>query len=245
MGSTNRRADRELVAELRREARLEPFDEQPMPGRNSEAIDFPVPSGFFAPVKKLKPSDLQTLRDMVLSQGRQVASVGGMLLFGRDRFKDFPDAYLQAGAFAGKDKSRIVETREFRDPLPGLIEPALGFINRQLRQAIEIHGARSARVSGIPPLALREALINALVHAEYSQQGAPNRVAEFDDRIEFENPGLLPFGMTPEDAFKGVSEVRNRLSELAGKGLMCRAASRRPPKPANHLPTWLGTEQPF
>ena len=104
---------------------------------------------------------------------------------------------------------------------------------------------RSARVSGIPPLALREALINALVHAEYSQQGAPNRVAEFDDRIEFENPGLLPFGMTPEDAFKGVSEVRNRLSELAGKGLMCRAASRRPPKPANHLPTWLGTEQPF
>ena len=46
-----------------------------------------------------------------------------MLLFGKDRFRDFPDAYLQAGAFGGNDKTKIIDTREFRDPLPGLIEP--------------------------------------------------------------------------------------------------------------------------
>jgi ATP-dependent DNA helicase RecG len=211
VGSTNRRADPELAHELRREARLEAFDEQAVPGRNSEAIDFRVASEFFKPVRKLKTADLQTLKITVANQGRQMASVGGLLLFGKDRFKDFPDAYVQAGAFAGKDKTKITDTHEFREPLPGLVEPVLAFVSRQLRQGLEIKGAQSAEVFELPPVALREALVNALVHADYSQKGAPIRVAVFDDRIEFENPGLLPFGMTPEDAFRGVSKVRNRV----------------------------------
>jgi predicted HTH transcriptional regulator len=92
-----------------------------------------------------------------------------------------------------------------------MIEPALKFIGRQLRQGIEIKGIRNTRVSEIPPLALREALVNALVHADYSQHGGPIRLAVFDDRVEIENPGLLPFGLTPEEAFNGVSKVRNRV----------------------------------
>jgi hypothetical protein len=59
------------------EERLESFDEQPQQERNSEAIDFPVASGFFVPTKQLKPSDLRTLKVLVPSQVRQVASVGG------------------------------------------------------------------------------------------------------------------------------------------------------------------------
>jgi predicted HTH transcriptional regulator len=62
----------------------------------------------------------------------------------------------------------------------------------------------------IPLVAIREAaLMNAIVHADYSQQGAPIRIALFDDRIEIENPGLLPFGLTIED-MQGVSKLRNR-----------------------------------
>ena len=49
VGSTNRRADRELVEELRRFGRGEAFDEQPMPGLDSEALDFRVASESFAP----------------------------------------------------------------------------------------------------------------------------------------------------------------------------------------------------
>ena len=48
VGSTNRRADRELVEELRRFARGEVFDEQPMPGVDSEALDFRAASELFA-----------------------------------------------------------------------------------------------------------------------------------------------------------------------------------------------------
>src|SRR5436309_8397986 len=52
VGSTNRRADRPLVDELRRFARGEGFDEQPLPELNSEALDFRAASESFAPVRK-------------------------------------------------------------------------------------------------------------------------------------------------------------------------------------------------
>ncbi len=59
VGSTNRRADRELIDELRRFARGEAYDEQPMPGLDSEALDFRAASESFAPVRRLRRTDLQ------------------------------------------------------------------------------------------------------------------------------------------------------------------------------------------
>ncbi|MDP2853488.1 MAG: ATP-binding protein [Smithellaceae bacterium] len=57
---------------------------------------------------------------------------------------------------------------------------------------------------------LREAVVNAVVHADYSQKGAPIRVSFFDDRIEIENPGILLPGLTFDDIRQGVSKLRNR-----------------------------------
>ena len=64
-------------------------------------------------------------------------------------------------------------------------------------------------VWSIPLVILREVIINALVHSDYSQRGAPIRVAFFDDRIEVENPGILLPGLTIEDMKQGVSKIRN------------------------------------
>ncbi len=50
--------------------------------------------------------------------------------------------------------------------------------------------------------------MNAIGHVDYAQQGAPIRVSLFDDRIEIENPGLLPFRLTIEDIKQGVSNLR-------------------------------------
>jgi predicted HTH transcriptional regulator len=63
----------------------------------------------------------------------------------------------------------------------------------------------------LPVVAVREAIMNAIVHADYAQQGAPIRVALFDNRLEIENPGLLPFGLTIEDIQRGISKLRNRV----------------------------------
>lgn len=61
----------------------------------------------------------------------------------------------------------------------------------------------------MPLVALREAVINAVTHADYAQRGSPIRIAVFDNRIEIENPGLIPFNLTLDDLYRGISKLRN------------------------------------
>ena len=211
VGSTNRRADEALIAEMRRFSRSESFDEQPMPGLDSEAIDFRAASESFAEFRRLRRRDLDTLRLCAVHQGRRVPTVGGMLLFGSDRLAHFPDAWIQAGRFAGADKTDIADQAELRMPLVDAIPAALAFVERHMASAVEIGPVRRTARWTLPPVAVREALINAVAHADYSQRGAPLRVAIFEDRLEIENPGLLPFGITINDLPRGVSKLRNRV----------------------------------
>ncbi|XVU22087.1 ATP-binding protein [Actinoplanes sp. CA-054009] len=211
VGSTNRRADAELIEELRRYARGEAYDEQPMPELDSEAVDFRVASESFAPVRKLRPADLETLRLVTTHQGRNVPTVGGVLLFGSDRERHFPDAWIQVGRFHGTDKSQIIDHAEIRAHLARAAEEAIAFVQKHSLRGAEIGPVRRTELWSIPPVAVREAVINALAHADYRQRGAPIRVAIFDDRMEVENPGLLPFGLTVEDLHRGVSKLRNRV----------------------------------
>ena len=112
-----------------------------------------------------------------------------------------------------------------------------------------LHGAEIGAVRrkerwSLPPAAVREAVINAVAHADYAQRGAAIRVSIFDDRLEVENPGLLPFGLTVEDLHRGISKLRNRvigrvfhalgLIEQWGSGVQrmitaCRDAGLEPP----------------
>ncbi len=211
VGSTNRRADRELIDELRRFARGETFDEQAMPECDSEALDFRAASESFASVRKLKRADLETLRLMVKYQGRKVPTVGGMLLFGKERKHYFPDAWVQAGRFRGTDKTYITDTLEIRTFPVRAVEEAVAFVQKHALHAMEIGAVHRKERWNLPPVAVREAIVNAIVHTDYAQHGAPIRVSIFDDRLEVENPGLLPFGLTVDDLLQGVSKLRNRV----------------------------------
>jgi len=245
VGSTNRRADSEMIAELRRFARGESFDEQPLAELDSEALDFRVASELFAPIRRLKTHDMETLKLIARHQGRKVPTVGGMLLFGKERERYFPDAWIQAGRFQGRDRSQIVDTVEIRAHLPPAVEQAIEFIRKHDTRVAEIGPVRRTERWGLPPLAVREAVINAVVHADYAQRGAPIRISIFDDRLEVENPGLLPFGLTIDDLHHGILKLRNRvlgrvfhllrLIEQWGSGIermtsACRDAGLEPPR---------------
>jgi predicted HTH transcriptional regulator len=211
VGSTNRRAGTEMLQELRRTARGETFDEQSMVDLDSEALDFRAASESFKPTRTLRKHDLESLRLLTDYQGRKVPTVGGMLLFGRDRERHFPDAWIQAGRFAGQDKAKILDGAEFRGLPVAAIAAAIGFIEKHALHGAEIGKVRRAERWNLPPVAVREAVINAVVHADYAQRGAPIRISIFDDRLEIENPGLLPFGLTVADLEHGISKLRNRV----------------------------------
>ena len=210
VGSTNRLADAPLIAEMQRFAAGDSFDEQPLPALDSEAVDFRVASEFFAPSRKLTRRNLETLRLVTRHQGRVVPTAGGVLLFGVDRLVHFPDAWIQAGRFAGTDKAAILDHADLRMPLITAIEEAVEFVRKHALHGASIGPIRREERWNLPPAAVREAIVNAVAHADYSQRGAPIRVAIFDDRLEVENPGLLPFGLTLDDLPLGVSKLRNR-----------------------------------
>jgi len=214
VGATNRLADAPLIAQIERLAKNESYDEQPMPDCSADDIDFEAAAALFKPIRKLEKQDLFPLRVLAKHNGRTVPTVGGMLLFGRDRLHHFPDAYIKAGMFDGNDRRRILDTAEIHTLLPTAVNEALAFVRKQLRQEIVIGQSGSARHTekwSIPEAAVREAIVNAVVHADYAQRGSPVRIAIFGDRIEIDSPGLLIPGLTIEDLWRGVSKLRNHV----------------------------------
>ena len=211
VGSSNRKAGAQLIEELKRSNLALSFDEQPVMDLNSEAIDFRVASELFGGARKLTAEALRSLKITALEQGRVVPTVGGILLFGKGRRERFPDAWIQAGRFAGVDRRKLIDSAEIRSHLPLAVEEAIEFIRKHsVREAVIGEVKRSERWT-LPAVALREAMMNAVVHADYSQHGAPIRIALYDDRLEIENPGLLLFGLTVNDIRNGVSKLRNRV----------------------------------
>jgi len=211
VGSTNRRADPVQIEELRRLNRMDSFDEQPVEDLSSEALDFSAASELFSRYRNITAEGFRTLRVTTEHHGRTVPTIGGLLLFGRTRLERFPDAWVQAGRFAGVDRSRLIDSVEIRSYLPHAAEEAISFVQKHLQRETLIGTVRRQYRWTVPPVAIREAVINAIVHADYAQLGSPIRIAVFDNRIELDNPGLLPFGLTVEDIQRGVSKLRNRV----------------------------------
>ena len=211
LGSTNRKADRELIAELKRGVEGKSFDEQALPDRTVDDLDFGAATTCFERHRKLVKKDLESLRLVARHQGHLVPTVGGMLLFGKDREMVFPDAWIQCGRFIGKDKADIFDHIDIHEHLPVAVERVMEFLKKHAMRGADFSELRRKDVWSIPLSILREAVVNAIVHADYSQRGAPVRIAFFDDRIEIENPGILLPGLTIEDMLQGVSRIRNHV----------------------------------
>ena len=211
LGSTNRQADSALIEELRRSVSGAAFDEQPIAELSVDDLDRDAITAAFEGIRPISDQDLHSLRVLTTVQGRDVPTVGGMLLFGRDRQRWFPDAWLQCARFVGTTKAGIFDQLDIQAPLPQALDQALAFLKKHAVRSADFQELRRVDRWSIPLASLREALTNALVHSDYSQRGAPIRVAYFDDRIEIENPGVLIPGLSLDDLPRGISRLRNRV----------------------------------
>lgn len=153
---------------------------------------------------RLDEQKLMTLKLLVRNQGRLVPSKGAVLLFGKQRTLYFDDAWVQCGRFRGVDKRDIFDQTELYDHLPQAVASIELFLKKHAFKSAKFEGMRRTDHWSIPLTILREAIINALVHSDYSQHDSPTRIAFFDDRIEIESPGMLI-----EDMKRGVSMIRN------------------------------------
>ncbi len=210
-GSTNRQAGNELVKEMVLLARNKAFDEQPCVEPVAE-IDFQYIESVYKE-KNFTVTKEKLITENVLCryQNKSIPTVGGALLFAKNHQELFPDAAIRCGRFHGTTKSNILDDKYLSGHLIDLIDQTIQFVERHTNQSIEIGRSTHEIVPEYPVKAIREAIINAIVHADYMISGSSIQVAIFDNRIEVTNPGGLPFGQTIESAVSGVSRLRNKV----------------------------------
>lgn len=230
LGSTNRLADAAILAELQRLGENECFDEMPSTGSSIQDLDLDTIKACFKKVgKKFEESTALSLHLYVKKQSKLVPSKGAILLFGRNRKEVFPHSVVRCIRFLGATKDEVLDHQDIDDYLPLALDKITAFVHRNTKLGAEIGPSVRKNIAEYPPVVVKEAVTNALIHTDYSATGSQIQVAIFDDRIEITNPGALPFGLNLQDALQGVSQLRNRvigrcfreleLIELWGSGL--------------------------
>ncbi len=133
-----------------------------------------------------------------------------VVLFGKRFIPDYPQCELLMARFKGTDKTEFMDQKSLRGPAFKLLEEAQLFCQRHfpLPGKIVPEDFRRQDKPLIPPLALREILVNALIHKDYTIAGGSTHVAIFDDRVEVWSAGRLPAGVTAEGLSKEHLSVR-------------------------------------
>ena len=132
-------------------------------------------------------------------------------MFGKNKTQFFPDSIVRCGCFVGTTRSHIIDQQDIDSPLPIAVDKIVSFIERNTLHRSEIERIHRIDIRQYPAVAIREAVINAIVHADYSVIGSSIQVAIFSDRLEITNPGTLPFGLSLAKALSGISQLRNRV----------------------------------
>lgn len=128
-----------------------------------------------------------------------------VVLFGKKNrmMAEYTQCTVKAARFLGTDKSEFLDNRQFHGNAIELLDSSQRFVLEHLRISSRFEPDNFVRIDepAYPPLAVREALANAICHRDYSFGGGAVHVAMYDDRLEITSPGTLPAEITPEDLY--------------------------------------------
>ncbi|MBI3272738.1 MAG: putative DNA binding domain-containing protein [Planctomycetes bacterium] len=154
-------------------------------------------------------------------------TIAGVLFFGREPQRHLPFAQINAACFPGTDSAaEPLDRQNLTGRLLDVIEGAGRFLSSHLRTPHRIQGFEPERKPELPEEALREAVVNAVAHRDYTVHG-PVRLFIFDDRVEIRTPGKPPNTVTPDAMRAGVHVPRNHriYTRLANAGLVTEAGT--------------------
>ena len=156
----------------------------------------------------LKKNDI--LKSMRLIDFENNFSNASILLFGKDVQHIFPSAYLECVLFKGSDSSEIIDRKRINGNLFKQLEDGMMFLKKHLKVKYEFPDELRREIYDVPLRALEEALVNALIHRDYSFRGANISLFIYSDRVEILSPGGFVPGFKKSD-FGKISTRRNEL----------------------------------
>ncbi|MCY4653450.1 MAG: putative DNA binding domain-containing protein [Dehalococcoidia bacterium] len=203
VGSTKRRmtSDERLRLALRRgQARFRSYDEQTVPGTGFETLDELLWRPLLSAEGAAEPQSALLKLALLDNDDAGIlrATVAGILLCTRNPEQWLPNAVITATQYSGNDRSsRQLDGQEITGPLNRQIGDAVVFAIRNMRVAARKDPAR-VNLPQYSEKTLFEAIVNAVVHRDYSIRGSKIRLSMFEDRLEIQSPGSLPNNLTLE-----------------------------------------------
>lgn len=218
-------AEERLLVERRQSNDLT-YDQRPVPAASVEDLDGELFNSTYlraaVAVEVLDENDrtaAEQLASLRLATAEAVPTVAGLVTLGLSPAAFVPGSYLQFVRYAGLDvDAEISDHVEMHGNLPAV----LGQVESKLMSLVETAvvdeaGFRQRDMPTYPFDALREVVVNALVHRSYEANG-PVRVLWFDDRVEVVNPGG-PYGQVTDENYDRINDYRNPVLAEAAKNL--------------------------
>ncbi len=160
----------------------------------------------------------QLVRNLGLAKeqgGVLYPTVAGILFFGREPQRFLPLARVTVARIPGTDLSNAPsDAKQIDGDLLDMFEDTVRFLNIHLQTRHQISGFEPERFPELPEEAVREVVVNALTHRDYTV-ASPVRVFVFDDRMEVHTPGGLPNTVIIEAMKLGTAHLQRNPSIYA------------------------------
>jgi len=234
MGSTSREASREQEQRLYQASGVLRYDIKPAPGSSLKDMDMKRLTNYFRDIRGQDCPEQEEIEQwgallinteiMVESRDKAIPTVGGILLFGKNPNRYLPQAGISAVAYPGAEKDyEAVERKTIRGPIvarlageedivdTGLVERAIEFVRRNTRSKSYLVQGRRIDKPDYPEEVIRETIVNAIAHRDYTISGTDIELSIYRDRLEVISPGRLPNTVTIERMKAGCRVSRNEL----------------------------------
>jgi ATP-dependent DNA helicase RecG len=199
VGRTNQRLSREEVKRLMEQTEGRTWDTLPCAGFTPKMIDDDTIREFLRRAGQDTSTDAMTvLENLSLLTTHGEICNGAVLLFAANTQRFFPEALVRCARFAGTTSVTFIDQATITGTALHQLDEAIKFVTRHTRQGLRITGqAEHETIPEYPLDAVREAIVNAICHRNYTETGNI-QVRIYDDRFEVWNPGTLPPGLTFE-----------------------------------------------
>jgi len=234
VGSTSREATREEEARLYQASGMMRYDIKAVSGTTIQDLDLRRLENYLGDVlQQDSPAadDDQSWEETLLNldllmrdRGHVMTTVGSLLLFGNTPNRFLPQSGITATAYTADQKDyATVDEELIRGPLvpavskrgklveTGVIDRAVDFVSRNMGTEAWIEGGRRRRRKSFPIPAVREAIVNAVAHRDYTITVTDIEVSLYSDRLEVISPGRLPNTVTVPKMMQGYRAARNEL----------------------------------
>jgi len=200
-GPTNRALVGDELFRFVRERAAEPVEDEPIQGAVAELDRSLVQAYLETRLGTAPRRRAQALRDLGLTTPSGDLRLAASLLFSPAPQRESRRFGIEILRFQGasEGESSLRDKTDLIGPLPRLVEQADRAIYDEMRREAVVRGLVREEIPEFPPIVIREALLNAVGHRDYSARGAAVQVRIYDDAIEIESPGTLPGYVTVDN----------------------------------------------